>query len=99
MGPTSTSGLLTGWGWSVRLWEVKGPWQFWVTVVLMFPYFLVPRSATLLPQPGVTKMPILEKSPQKMEAKPPSSEEEPVSDFWSPISYPFSLHPHTLLPE
>ncbi|XP_019585673.2 choline O-acetyltransferase [Rhinolophus sinicus] len=35
------------------------------------------RSAPLLPQPAVTKMPILEKAPPKMAAKTPSSEEEP----------------------
>lgn len=41
-------------------------------------------------------MPILEKAPQKMAAKTPSSEEEPVSDFWSPVSYPCSPHSPTL---
>lgn len=65
-------------------------------VVLMLPCFLVPRSAPLLPQPAVTKMPILEKAPPKMAAKTPSSEEEPVSDFWSPLSYPCSPHSHAL---
>lgn len=39
-------------------------------------------------------MPILEKAPYKMAAKTPSSEEETVSDFWSPLSHPYSLHSH-----
>lgn len=41
-------------------------------------------------------MPILEKAPHKMAAKTLSSEEEPVSDFWSPLSYPYSPHSHAL---
>lgn len=35
-------------------------------------------------------MPILEKTPPKMAAKSPSSEEEPVSDVWSSLSHPCS---------
>lgn len=69
--------------------------QFYVAIVLMPPCFLVPRSAPLLPQPGVTKMPILEKAPHKMAAKAPSSEEESVSDFWSSLSLPCSPYSHT----
>lgn len=54
--------------------------------MLMLLCFLVLRSASLLPQSGVIKMPILEKTPPKMAAKSPSSEEEPVSDVWSSLS-------------
>lgn len=41
-------------------------------------------------------MPILEKAPHKMAAKPPSSEEESVSDFWSSLLHPCSPYSHTL---
>lgn len=54
-------------------------------------HFLVPRSTLCIPGPGLTKTPILEKVPHKMAAKTPSSEEESVSDFWSPISTLLSL--------
>lgn len=74
------------------MWEVKGPWQLYVAIVLMTPCFLVPRSALRLPQPGVTRMPILEKAPHKMATTSPSSEEETVSEFWSPLFHPCSLH-------
>lgn len=74
--------------------------QFYVAIVLMPPCFLFPRSAPLFPQPGVAKMPIREKAPDKMAAKSPSSEEESVSDFWSSLSLIPVLPTHIpLLPE
>lgn len=54
------------------------------------------RSALLFPQPQVTKMPILEKAPEKMAAKTLSSEEEKVSNFWSSLTYPYSPHSRAL---
>lgn len=66
--------------------------QVYVAAVLM--PLCSNSSAPLCPQPEVTKMPILEKAPQKMAAKTLSSEEETVSNFWSSLSLITTLPTH-----